>query len=357
MYGIHSMGTTRFSARIDGEVDATEYGVISAAATLRVTVGRHGDVDGDVYGIFRVGADGGTVMNHGSISSTVGRAVHFAQPGGELRNSGDITGAYGVSMVGSGLIVNGKDGLIAGFIYGIVADANAGDKLKIVNHGTIIGSDAGQAIRTEDGDDRIISDGRILGGIWLGDGKDLIDLRHGSAKGELHGGFGDDTLITDKAAHKLVENPGEGLDTVQSTVSYKLSPEVEQLFLLGGKDIDGTGTATANTLRGNFGDNILKGLAGADHLHGNKGNDRLFGGADGDIFHFSSGNGRDRIMDFETGLDAIDLSGWKAVNNFTRLLDHARNDGDGNVVITAGKDSLTIMDMVKADLDINDFIF
>ena len=202
-----------------------------------------------------------------------------------------------------------------------------------------------------------MNDGRIIGVISGGNGNDTINLIGGTVKGQILGGAGNDTLVTDKASHKLVENAGEGDDTVKSSVTYKLSAEVERLTLTGSGDIDGTGTATANILRGNSGDNVLKGLAGADELYGGKGNDRLFGGDDVDMFHFSTGDGKDTIADFVTLVDDVDLSGWKAIQDFMQLFNHAKNDGDGNVVIKAGGDSLTILNMQKGDLDANDFLF
>ncbi|MCB1446300.1 MAG: calcium-binding protein [Rhizobiaceae bacterium] len=356
MYGIYAMGTTRFSADIDGEVIGTQYGIVAAAATSRVTVGGHGEVDGAQYGVYFAGSGGGRLVNHGSIASAGGIGANFVQPGAKVYNDGEITGMYGISAVGKGTIVNDEHGAIIG-TYGILASSTGGQSFKIVNHGTIIAPETQFAIVAGDGNDRIISDGRMVGNVVLGSGNDVLNLLHGSAKGDFFGNTGDDTLITDKASHKLIENAGEGIDTVKSTVDYKLSPEVERLILLGGKDIDGTGNATANTLRGNSGDNILKGLAGADELFGNKGNDKLYGGGDGDIFHFSSGDGKDKVMDLAIGVDDVDLSGWNAINTFTQLLNHAKNDGNGNVVIKAGDDSLTIMHLEKGDLDMNDFIF
>ncbi|MDB5556909.1 MAG: hemolysin-type calcium-binding repeat family protein [Rhizobium sp.] len=339
VFGIFSTGVTSFSADIDGEVSGLQYGVLSAAAQAKVVVGGQGTVSGGQYGIFLAGAGDGNVVNHGSVASAAGYGVFVISPGGEVRNTGDIRGIIGVAAVGDGgLVFNGEGATIAGISNGITAATSAGNHFKIVNHGTVIASDAGFSIVAGDGDEKITSDGRLIGNVQLGGGSDVVDVLRGSVKGDIYGGDGDDTLITDKASHKLTENAGEGTDTVKSMVDYTLSAEVEKLILIGNKNIDGTGTATANVLQGNSGDNKLTGLAGAD------------------IFFFSSGGGDDKVMDLATGVDDVNLSGWNAINNFAQLLSHAHNE-NGHVVITAGSESLAIMNMLKADLDTNDFVF
>ena len=74
-----------------------------------------------------------------------------------------------------------------------------------------------------------------------------------------------------------------------------------------------TGNEGVNVLRGGGGNDTLRGLGGDDILEGGEGADLLFGGAGNDIFRFrtvsdSSVGAPDRIVDFEVGLDRIDLS-------------------------------------------------
>lgn len=64
---------------------------------------------------------------------------------------------------------------------------------------------------------------------------------------------------------------------------------------------------------GNNAANIIHGGAGNDVIYGGGGQDQLYGGSGNDIFVFSAVSDSlfkspDKIMDFETGIDKIDLS-------------------------------------------------
>ena len=60
---------------------------------------------------------------------------------------------------------------------------------------------------------------------------------------------------------------------MQSSVSYALGADVENLTLTGTGSINATGNTLANTLTGNAGNNILDGGAGNDTMIGGAGND------------------------------------------------------------------------------------
>src|SRR5204863_491020 len=98
-------------------------------------------------------------------------------------------------------------------------------------------------------------------------------LDGGAGADVLAGGLGNDTYIVDNAGDVVTENAAEGTDTVQSSVSFTLGANVENLTLTGAAAINGTGNTVANTITGNSGDNILDGGAGADTLAGGLGND------------------------------------------------------------------------------------
>ncbi len=107
--------------------------------------------------------------------------------------------------------------------------------------------------------------------------------------GSMSGGLGDDTYIVDAQSATVIENAGEGFDTIVTSLNMTLPDHVEALsFLIGASS--GVGNALGNTLTGNSDANTLIGLDGDDTLIGNDGADLLYGGAGDDRLEGGSGN-------------------------------------------------------------------
>ena len=159
-------------------------------------------------------------------------------------------------------------------------------------------------------------------------GADVLD---GGKGGDIMiGGLGDDTYYVDSAADTVIENAGEGNDTVYAAVTYALTGTfAETLRLTGTAVINATGNDEANTLVGNDGVNTLTGLGGADVLDGGKGADTMLGGAGDDTYYVDNiadkatelnGEGTDTVFASVTfGLDStfietLNLTGTAAIN-------------------------------------------
>jgi Ca2+-binding RTX toxin-like protein len=132
-------------------------------------------------------------------------------------------------------------------------------------------------------------------------------LEGGGGDDTMIGGTGDDIYVVDSASDVVKETAGQGSDTVQSSISYSLGADVENVALTGVDHLHVTGNALANTLTGNVGDNVLDGGAGNDTLAGGAGNDTLSGGDGNDVFLYMKGHGSDTVDGGSGWSDTIGL--------------------------------------------------
>jgi serralysin len=125
----------------------------------------------------------------------------------------------------------------------------------------------------------------------------------------LYGGSGNDLYVVNNPDTVINENPGEGDDTVWSTVNYTLAANVENLYLVGA--VNGIGNNEANLISGYFGSNnhLISGLDGNDTLIGGTALDELRGGADDDIYGVYNSD-TVIIENADQGTDTV----WSAVN-------------------------------------------
>jgi Ca2+-binding RTX toxin-like protein len=146
----------------------------------------------------------------------------------------------------------------------------------------------------------------LEGTIYLAGGDDTLKLRSGGGdmrSGTVHGGLGDDT-ITGYNIQAIYGD--EGNDNLNGR----------------GEVYGGAGNDVLNSLdegailNGGDGDDVLTGTTASEYFIGGAGKDIMTGGAGYDSFIFGLGDlglgyaSRDEIVDFEVGIDHIDLSAF-----------------------------------------------
>ncbi|MGX9962182.1 M10 family metallopeptidase [Roseomonas sp. F4] len=207
---------------------------------------------------------------------------------------------------------------------------------------TLRGNDGMNHLQGGAGNDRL--EGRA--------GNDVLD--GGAGADTLVGGTGHDRYLIDHVGDLVVEQPGEGVDTVVGALpSVVLPGDVDALVLSSG-GVTGIGNDLANLLFGNALANRLEGGAGADLLEGRGGNDTLVGGAGADIFLLRRGDGFDRIEDFLPGTDRLALTGFGS--SAATLLAGAVNVSDGLRFDLGGGDGVLLHGLTKAQFTTADLI-
>jgi Ca2+-binding RTX toxin-like protein len=90
------------------------------------------------------------------------------------------------------------------------------------------------------------------------------------------GGLGNDIYIVNSVNDSIYEQNNQGYDIVISSTSYLLNANIEELRLLEGFNIHGTGNASDNKIIGNSANNIIDGVTGADEMIGGLGDDTYY---------------------------------------------------------------------------------
>jgi Ca2+-binding RTX toxin-like protein len=181
-------------------------------------------------------------------------------------------------------------------------------------------------------------------------GHDILD--GGAGIDTLSGGSGDDTYRVDSTTDVIIEAGSEGLDTVESSVTYSLQAltNVERLTLVGIASTRATGNNLDNLITGNAGSNQLTGGNGVDTLVGGLGDDTYFVDSTTDVIIEMPAQGSDLVnasvtfsLESTTNVENLTLSGTTAINAtgnaFNNVL--SGNSGDNMIDGGLGNDILT----------------
>ncbi len=176
-------------------------------------------------------------------------------------------------------------------------------------------------------------------------GKNILDGKAGNDT--LKGDAGDDIYWVDSSADKVIEIANGGLDIVNSSTSFTLGVNVENLTLFGDADINGIGNASNNILLGNAGANTLDGKAGVDAMSGGASDDMYYVDNIADVVTEINDVGVDTVnssVSFVLGdyIENLTLLGTTAINGTGNNLDNEMigNTGANNLVGNAGNDVL-----------------
>jgi Ca2+-binding RTX toxin-like protein len=107
-------------------------------------------------------------------------------------------------------------------------------------------------------------------------------------------GTGNDTYTVTNRSDVIYEASNAGIDTVQTSVTYTLGSNIENLNLTGTASINGSGNELNNIIIGNAAGNVLDGGAGNNTIYGGFGDDVIMSGAGYSNF-YDGGDGSDTV--------------------------------------------------------------
>jgi Ca2+-binding RTX toxin-like protein len=146
----------------------------------------------------------------------------------------------------------------------------------------------------------------------------------------------------------VIENPGEGNDTVYASFSYTLTANLDNLILQGGGDLQGYGNALVNALYGNSGNNLLNGNGGADVMIGGAGNDQYYVDDAGDQMFEIANQGNDTVyatahFGLSANVENLILEGGADLQGYGNSLMNLLVGNAGNNLLNGGAGADTMI--------------
>lgn len=279
-------------------IDTAQYSSASAGVVvdfLDAQSANAGDAEGDSYilveNILGSGFDdwlGGDDNANALDGGTGGKDVLAGRGGDDVLSGGagndTLEGGEGADILDGGTgndtasYAGAGDAVEVSLFIPVVSTGEAAGDM-FISIGSLYGSRFADMLQGNDQSNRLDgADGSdTLQGLFgndtlLGGGGD--DLLSGDAgRDVMRGGTGNDRYFVDNVHDVTIELADQGADSVQASVSFTLTQNVEGLTLIGVADIAGAGNSLGNVMTGNSGANVLDGKAGADILTGGMGND------------------------------------------------------------------------------------
>ena len=330
-------GTNGFKLSGAAAGDASGYSVASA-----------GDVNGDGFDDLIIGAPhaastagasyvvfgtaGGFASNinlsslDGSNGFKIDHAQSFDTSGHSVASAGDLNGdGFADLIIGAPNSSTNSYSGASYVLYGRAPDT-AVDRTGTDASQTLAGGDFNDILHGMGGDDQLYGNG----------GDDVLD--GGTGDDVMRGGAGDDTYYVDSAGDKVIEAANQGTDTVHTTVSYTLAPNVEVLIADSDAGLTLTGNALDNTIIGGAGNDQLDGKAGADHMQGGNGDDTYYVDNSGDVVTEFAHQGTDTVH--TTVSYALAPNVEILISDSGSGLTLAGNDLDNTITGGAGNDLL-----------------
>jgi len=330
------------------------------------------------------GGAGGDIMNGGAgddlyIVDTAGDAVIDDSGIDTVRSSVSYVLARGLEnlILGSNTDINGTgnslanmitsnsgDNLLDGKAGADTMDGGAGNDTYVVDSAADVVSDSGtQASETDvvessvsytlgsslealvlTGSSAINGTGNSYSNLLVGNS--AANLLDGSYNADtMIGGAGNDTYVVNHVGDIVIETStlSSEIDLVQSSVSFTLGSNLENLVLTGSKAINGFGNSAANMLVGNSAANLLDGSYSADTMIGGAGNDTYVVNNVGDVVSETSTKTSEvDIVESSVGftlganLEGLVLTGSGSVNGFGNGLMNLMSGNSGQNVLAGG---------------------
>ena len=325
--GANNLGTTSVLVR------ATDIGGLSVSDTFDILV--------NVQNLTLNGTSGADTLNGRSGNDVLSGAGGNDVLNGNAGNDTLDGGTGNDTMTGG----TGNDTYVVNVATDVVTE-NANEGVDLVQSGVTYTLGANVENLTLTGTGAINGAGNSLSNTITGN-SGVNRLDGGAGADSMTGGTGNDTYVVDDIGDTAVEAASGGTDTVESSISWTLGTQVENLTLTGADAINATGNTLANTLRGNVGSNVLDGGTGNDTMIGGVGDDIYKVDATTDVVTELAGEGRDRVettvtLTLASNVEDLTLLGASAINGTGNTLDNVLigNSAANSLTGGAGNDSL-----------------